>query len=95
MRKTITTSIFLLLCTTVMAQTMGTMTDRRDGQTYKTVSYEVSIPGKPSYRMTWLAENMDYDRPQSYEFEEWTTGARESTPRCSWSCEDRAARSSM
>jgi uncharacterized protein (TIGR02145 family) len=35
--------------------TMGTMTDNRDGKTYKTVTY--NFGGKPQ---TWMAENLDF-----------------------------------
>ena len=71
MRKTITTSIllFLIVCTTVMAQTIGTMTDSRDGQTYKTVIYNVKQSGGGTYQMTWLADNMNYKISDSYAYD--------------------------
>ena len=39
-----------------MKHTMGTMTDERDGKTYKTVTYDMN--GKSQ---TWLAERLDYN----------------------------------
>lgn len=40
-------------------QTMGSMTDSRDGQTYRTVSFTKG-------RGTWLAENLNYDSEESW-----------------------------
>ena len=39
-----------------MKHSMGTMTDERDGKTYKTVTYDIN--GKSQ---TWLAERLDYN----------------------------------
>ena len=39
-----------------MKHSMGTMTDERDGKTYKTVTYDIN--GKTQ---TWLAERLDYN----------------------------------
>lgn len=41
----------------VQSQTMGTMTDPRDGQTYKTVTYKNKLL---SMSMTWMAQNLNY-----------------------------------
>ena len=41
-----------------MKYTMGTMTDDRDGKTYKTVTYDIN--GKTQ---TWMAERLDYAAP--------------------------------
>jgi len=59
--------LVLLLFTwqTSYAQTMGTMTDPRDGQTYKTVSFENALLGTS---ITWMAENLNYKIPGSYAY---------------------------
>jgi uncharacterized protein (TIGR02145 family) len=63
---------FLLLCSGLAyGQTMGTMTDPRDRNTYKTVSY--------SNGDTWIAENLHYRMPGAFPFEfnpeyEWDYG---------------------
>tara|TARA_R110002072_G_scaffold285050_1_gene449633 strand:+ start:75 stop:680 length:606 start_codon:yes stop_codon:yes gene_type:complete len=57
--------LILLACTNlVQSQTMGTMTDPRDGQTYKTVTY--NIDGKS---ITWMAENLNYEINNSYAYD--------------------------
>ena len=53
-------------CAATYAQTLGTMTDPRDGQIYKTVSFENELPGTS---ITWMAENLNYKTSDSYAYE--------------------------
>ena len=58
--------LFLTLLTStnlVQSQSTGTMTDSRDGQTYRTVTYD--IDGKS---ITWMAENLNYEMDKSYAY---------------------------
>ncbi|VAW19445.1 hypothetical protein MNBD_BACTEROID01-620 [hydrothermal vent metagenome] len=48
------------------AQTMGSMTDPRDGQDYKTVSYDNVLSDTS---VTWMAENLNYKIPGSYVYD--------------------------
>ncbi len=53
-------------CTKTYTQTMGTMTDPRDGQIYKTVSFENEFTGTS---ITWMAENLNYKTSGSFAYE--------------------------
>ncbi len=46
----------MVVCSATHAQTMGALTDSRDGQTYETVSY--NLDGKA---ITWMAQNLNYE----------------------------------
>jgi len=52
----------LLTAAICNAQNMGSMTDPRDGQEYKTVTYE-DVSGS---KITWMAENLNYYTSGSY-----------------------------
>ncbi len=68
MKKTIIITIVLIavFCATTYAQTMGTMTDPRDGQIYKTVNFENMLTGTS---ITWMAENLNFKTSDSYVYE--------------------------
>ncbi len=48
------------------AQTTGTFTDSRDGQTYKTISFENALLGTS---ITWMAQNLNYKATDSYAYD--------------------------
>jgi len=56
----------LLISSIAYAQTMGTMTDPRDGQVYKTVSFENVLMGTS---ITWMAQNLNYKMSGSYAYD--------------------------
>lgn len=47
-------------------QSTGTFTDARDGQTYKTISFQESTTGKT---VIWMAQNLNYKVDGSYAYE--------------------------
>lgn len=60
------TLLGLLTCTAALAQTTGTFTDPRDGQTYKTISFENVLMGTST---TWMAQNLNYKVSGSYAYD--------------------------
>jgi uncharacterized protein (TIGR02145 family) len=50
-----------------IAQSTGTFTDPRDGQTYKTISYKEDSTGKT---VTWMAQNLNYQVEGSYAYDD-------------------------
>ena len=74
--------IFTLLATLFFtqagnAQSTGTFTDLRDGQTYKTISFKNALTGTT---VTWMAQNLNYKVQGSYAYDD--KGAIEK----SWAC---------
>ncbi len=65
MKKILIIAALFFIYQTSHAQIMGTMTDPRDGQTYKTVSFENVLLGTS---ITWMAENLNYKKPDSYAY---------------------------
>ena len=65
MKNKLTLLTLLLASTLSYAQTMGSFTDRRNGQTYKTVSYEDPLLGA---KLTIMAENLNYKITGSYAY---------------------------
>lgn len=57
--------ILLLASSLTYAQTMGSFTDSRTGQTYKTVSYQDHLLGT---KLTIMAENLNYKTTGSYAY---------------------------
>lgn len=58
MKKHLFTLLAALLFTqTGTAQSIGTFTDSRDGQVYKTISFKEASTGKT---VTWMAQNLNY-----------------------------------
>lgn len=50
-----------------IAQSTGTFTDSRDGQTYKTISFKEDSTGKT---VTWMAQNLNYKVEGSYAYDD-------------------------
>ncbi|MCF0075682.1 hypothetical protein LZD49_34745 [Dyadobacter sp. CY261] len=57
----------LFLTQVGIAQSTGTFTDSRDGQTYKTMSFKEDSTGKT---VTWLAQNLNYKVEGSYAYDD-------------------------
>lgn len=51
----------------VTAQSLGTFTDSRDGQLYKTFSFKNALTGTP---VTWMAQNLNYKVLGSYAYDD-------------------------
>ena len=56
MKNSILLFIFLIISSITYSQTIGTMTDSRDGEIYETVTYNIN--GK---QITWMAQNLRYE----------------------------------
>lgn len=68
MKQRIVTVIATLFFTQVgIAQSTGTFTDSRDGQTYKTISFKEALTGKT---VTWMAQNLNYKVEGSYAYDD-------------------------
>ncbi|MDB6133005.1 MAG: hypothetical protein JWM59_1248 [Verrucomicrobiales bacterium] len=50
-----------------MAQSTGTFTDSRDGQTYKTTSFKHDSTGAT---VTWMAQNLNYKVQGSHAYDD-------------------------
>ncbi|MBN8248833.1 MAG: hypothetical protein J0L84_15510 [Verrucomicrobia bacterium] len=57
----------LLFAQVGIAQSTGTFTDSRDGQTYKTVSFKNPLTGAT---VTWMAQNLNYKVQGSYNYDD-------------------------
>jgi uncharacterized protein (TIGR02145 family) len=68
MKQYIFTILATLFFTQVgVAQSTGTFTDSRDGQTYKTISFKDSLTGKT---VTWMVQNLNYKVEGSYAYDD-------------------------
>ncbi|MCE7067426.1 FISUMP domain-containing protein [Dyadobacter sp. CY326] len=68
MKQHIFTVVATLFFTQVgIAQSTGTFTDSRDGQTYKTISFKEDSTGKT---VTWMAQNLNYKVEGSYAYDD-------------------------
>lgn len=61
----ITLLAILFFAQAAIAQSTGTFTDSRDGQTYKTISYTNDLTG---VTVTWMAQNLNYKVQGSYAY---------------------------
>lgn len=52
------------------AQTAGIFKDARDGKTYKTVSYSIKHSKDSVTKVTWMAQNLNYEAEDSYPFDQ-------------------------
>ena len=50
----------------MLAQEESTLTDNRDGKTYKTVTFDIPLVGGVSVKRTWLAQNLNYEMEGTY-----------------------------
>ena len=57
-----------------IAQSTGTFTDSRDGQTYKTISYTNALTGTT---VTWMAQNLNFKVPGSYAYDDKESNRKE------------------
>lgn len=57
-----------------IAQSSGTFTDSRDGQTYKTISFKEDSTGKT---VTWMAQNLNYKVEGSYAYDNTENNQKE------------------
>ena len=68
MKQNIFTILSILLFTKAgIAQSTGTFIDSRDGQTYKTISFENTRTGTT---VIWLAQNLNYKVENSYAYDD-------------------------
>lgn len=63
--KVIPVLVYLLVTTTITAQSNGILIDARDGKKYKTVTYTLSKDG-PIDAITWMAENLNFFTEASF-----------------------------
>ena len=68
MIKPLLALVFFMLAQQTSAQEIGTFTDERNGQKYKTVSYTIKKKRKrkPSRVVTWMAENLNTEVEGSF-----------------------------
>ena len=57
-----------------IAQSTGTFTDSRDGQTYKTFSFKNASTGTT---VTWMAQNLNYKAEGSYAYDDKESNRKE------------------
>ena len=56
------------------AQSTGTFTDSRDGQTYQTISFKKALTGTT---FTWMAQNLNYKIAGTYAYNDTTSNKKE------------------
>jgi len=62
--------------TSINTQTPGTLTDSRDGQEYRTVTYEIKLKDKTKTTMTWMAENLNFETENSYCYDDYASNCK-------------------
>lgn len=70
-----------------MAQSTGTFTDPRDGQTYKTVSFKNPSTGAT---VTWMAQNLNYKTEGSYAYDDKESNRKELGLLYTWEAANKA-----
>ena len=73
-QHTVTLLAALVLAQAGMAQSTGSFTDSRDGQTYKTVSFKNASTGTT---VTWMAQNLNYKVEGSYAYDDQESHRKE------------------
>lgn len=56
---------------TLNAQTIGSFIDSRDGQKYKTVTYEIKLEDDSKTTRTWMAENLNFRIENSFCYDDY------------------------
>ncbi|WP_373516357.1 FISUMP domain-containing protein [Pricia sp.] len=75
MKKQILALITILLIAFAgIPQSTGAFTDSRDGQTYKTISFENAMTGTT---VTWMAQNLNYKVQNSYAYDDIESNRKE------------------
>lgn len=64
MKVLLLTTLLFITCS-LSAQTVGSFVDQRDGQEYKTITYQVGKK-RSKTSVTWMAENLDYEIEGAY-----------------------------
>lgn len=59
-------TLLLLAVFFAQSQDVGSFTDARDSQEYKTVTIDIQLEGGVSVMRTWMAENLNYEVPDSF-----------------------------
>ena len=70
-----------------IAQSTGTFTDSRDGQTYKTISFKNALTGTA---VTWMAQNLNYKVPGSYAYDDKESNRKELGLLYTWEAANKA-----
>ncbi len=56
----------LVVALSVLGQEVGELVDPRDNKSYKIVTIDIELEGGVFIKRTWMAENLNYDVPDSY-----------------------------
>ena len=70
-----------------IAQSTGTFTDSRDGQTYKTISFKNALTGTT---VTWMAQNLNYKVQGSYAYDDKESNRKELGLLYTWEAANKA-----
>lgn len=73
-QHTITLLVVLFFTQAGIAQSTGTFTDSRDGQTYKTFSFKNA---STDTTVTWMAQNLNYKVQESYAYDDKESNRKE------------------
>lgn len=88
MKQHIFALFFTLLFTqTGIAQSLGSFTDLRDGQTYKTISFENTETGA---KVVWMAQNLNYKVDNSYAYDDDESNRKEFGLLYTWEAAQKA-----
>lgn len=71
MKNILLTISFNILFLTINAQIPGVMFDSRDGKEYRTVTFEIELEGEVNVAQEWMAENLNYESPDSYCYKDY------------------------
>ncbi len=59
--------LFLTILSSLLcAQEVGALTDSRDGQTYKVLTFDFMLEGDVAIQRTWMAQNLNYETEDSF-----------------------------
>ncbi|MEM1002186.1 MAG: FISUMP domain-containing protein [Bacteroidota bacterium] len=63
--------VIVLFQFSAVGQTIGSFTDKRDGNIYKTVTYEIKHSKDSISTITWMAENLNFETEDSYCYDDY------------------------